>query len=79
MADPARKDTRQASAGQPLLKVYLRGVLLEFLIADASTQMQLIPIVLSLLDCTPEQITAAQRGFAEGKQIIAKAALALGL
>jgi hypothetical protein len=75
--DAKTKDS--APGGQPLLKVYLRGVLLEFLIAEASTQMQLIPVILSLLDCSPEQIAAAQRGFAEGKQIIAKAAMALGL
>jgi hypothetical protein len=71
--------TPKGSPDQRWVKSYLKGVLLEFLIADASTQMQLIPVILSLLDCSPEQIAAAQRGFAEGKQIIAKAALALGL
>jgi hypothetical protein len=73
---------RQAKAQEPpeesLLKVYLRGVLLEFFIADSATQHRLVPVMLQLLDCSPEQIAAAQRGFAEGKQIIAKAAAALG-
>jgi hypothetical protein len=68
-----------APTGQPLFKSYLKRVFLEFLIADAGTQTQLVPVVLALVDCSPEQITAAQRGFAEGKQIIAKAAMALGL
>jgi myosin heavy subunit len=74
-----RKDPNFESDGQSLFKVYLRGILLEFLIADASTQIQLIPVILSLLDCSSEQITATQKGFIEGKQFIAKAALALGL
>jgi hypothetical protein len=78
-AQTTPKTGKQPPSGQSLPKAYLRGVLLEFLIADASTQIQLIPVILSLLDCSPEQISAAQRGFAEGKQIIAKAALALGL
>jgi hypothetical protein len=68
-----------APPGQPLLKMYMKGVLLEFFIADAATQHQLIPVMLQLLECPPEQIAAAQRGFAEGKQIIAKAAAAFGL
>jgi hypothetical protein len=66
-------------AGADLLKVYIRGVLLEFFIADSAMQHQMIPVILQLLECPPEQIAAAQRGFAEGKQIIAKAAAALGL
>jgi hypothetical protein len=74
--DPKLKD---GGAAEALLKVYLRGVLLEFFIGDASAQHRLIPVILQLLECSPEQITAAQRGYAEGRQIIAKAASMLGL
>ncbi|KAK8887910.1 hypothetical protein M9Y10_038969 [Tritrichomonas musculus] len=63
---------------QPLLKVYLKRVLLEFFIGDAATQQRLIPVILQLLDCTNEQITAAQRSYAEGRQIISKATSAFG-
>jgi hypothetical protein len=75
----ATRAREPAGVGESLLKVYLKGVLLEFFIGDSSTQNGLIPVILQLLECTPEQITAAQRGFAEGRQIIAKAAAALGL
>lgn len=66
------------AAKQPLLKVYLKRVLLEFFIGDATTQQRLIPVILQLLDCTDEQITAAQRSYAEGRQIISKATSAFG-
>ena len=67
------KAAREKQAEQPLLKVYLRQVLTEFFIADTSTQVTLIPVILQLLECTPEQIQAAQRSFADGKQIFSKA------
>ena len=70
---------KEKQAEQPLLKVYLRQVLTEFFIADTTTQVTLIPVVMQLLECTPEQIQAAQRGFADGKQIFTKATSALRL
>ena len=73
------KAARTKEAEQPLLKVYLRQVLTEFFIADTSTQVTLIPVILQLLECTPEQIQAAQRSFADGKQIFSKATSALRL
>lgn len=65
-------------AKQPLLKVYLKRVLLEFFIGDSATQLRLIPIILQLLECSYDQIVAAQRSYAEGRQIISKATSALG-
>ena len=62
-----------------ILKVYLKRVLLEFFIGDSNTQNRLIPVILSLLDCGNDQIVAAQRSFAEGRQIISKAAAALNI
>ena len=67
-----------SSVAQPVLKVYLKRVLLEFFIGDGSTQERLIPVILQLLDCTPDQITAASRSYAEGRQIISKATSAFG-
>ena len=64
---------------QNLLKIYLKKVLLEFFVGDASTQLKLIPVILNLLECNQEQILAAQRSYAEGRQIISKAAAVLGL
>lgn len=72
LAQHANSSENPASK-QPLLKVYLKRVLLEFFIGDAATQQRLIPVILQLLDCTNEQITAAQRSYAEGRQIISKA------
>ena len=67
------------NADSNVLKVYLKRVLLEFFIGDSGTQNRLIPVILSLLDCGNDQIIAAQRSFAEGRQIISKAAAALNI
>lgn len=77
LAQHANSSENPASK-QPLLKVYLKRVLLEFFIGDAATQQRLIPVILQLLDCTEEQITAAQRSYAEGRQIISKATSVFG-
>ena len=59
-----------------LFKNYLKCLFLEFFIGDSSTQNRLIPVILSLLGSSQEQIVAAQRSFAEGKQIITRATAA---
>ncbi|OHT01808.1 hypothetical protein TRFO_07362 [Tritrichomonas foetus] len=78
-ASNVHQNNEAQNVNQPVLKLYLKRVLLEFFIGDSNTQQRLIPVVLQLLDCTPEQITAAQRSYAEGRQIISKATSAFGL
>lgn len=66
------KNQADAASNPNILKVYLKQVLLEFFIGDSSTQNRLIPVALQLLDCSSDQIIAAQRSYAEGRQIISK-------
>lgn len=68
-----------ASSETQILKLYLKRVILEFLIANSQTQINLIPVILQLLECGKEQIQAAQRTFAENRQIISKASSAIRL
>jgi hypothetical protein len=74
-----RAAQRQIKAGKkedgslPNLLVYLRKILLEFFVGDALKQVNLIPVILQLLECTTDQIGAAQRGFTEGRQFITSA------
>lgn len=75
----AEKTNAPQNTDSTVLKVYMKRVLLEFFIGDSSTQNRLIPVILSLLDCGNDQIVAAQRSFAEGRQIISKAAAALNI
>jgi hypothetical protein len=70
---------RDPTMSESQVRQYLRAAMLEFFVGDSSAQQRLIPVVLGVLECSQEQITAAQRGFAEGRQIIAKAESIFGL
>lgn len=76
---PSDKHNVGQSADVNVLKIYLKRVLLEFFIGDSQTQNRLIPVILSILDCSNDQMVAAQRSFAEGRQLISKAAAALNI
>ncbi|KAH0786253.1 viral A-type inclusion protein [Histomonas meleagridis] len=76
--DRKAKEQKKEQNDQNILKAYLKRILLEFFICDTSTQTNLISVILQLLECSPEQISAAQRSFAEGRQIISKAPTMFG-
>jgi len=73
------QNEKNAIQDSSFIKVYLRKVFLEFFIGDPLTQNRLIPVILQLLECTKDQIIAAQRNYAEGRQIIAKATAVLNI
>ncbi|EAY20966.1 hypothetical protein TVAG_172230 [Trichomonas vaginalis G3] len=78
-SDKHNPSSSAQSSDANVLKIYLKRVLLEFFIGDSQTQTRLIPVILSLLDCSNDQVIAAQRSFAEGRQLISKAAAALNI
>jgi hypothetical protein len=56
----------------PVVNAYLKTTLIQFFGQDADRKGELVPMILELVGCTPEQIAAGQRQWARSNHLIQK-------
>ena len=64
--------TQQSNKGKGVMDTYLKRTLMQFFLQDEQTRVSLIPMILELVGCTPQQIATAQRQWERTHQIAKK-------